>query len=168
MWVPESKLDALTLRPGDVLFNEGGDKDKLGRGWIWDGQVEGCVHQNHVFRARLRVDGIDPRWISHWGNVFGRWWFHERGSQTTGIASINKTVLRSLPVPVPPPSEQRALLDELDRQEIIARRLAAALAKTMTQVVSLRRSLLGAAFSGRLQDADWTARSATAREECVA
>src|SRR5581483_2740257 len=50
----ERRITELRLQPGDVLFNEGGDRDKLGRGWVWDGQIEECIHQNHVFRARLR------------------------------------------------------------------------------------------------------------------
>src|SRR4051794_17800227 len=44
----------MKLVPGDVLFTEGGDRDKLGRGWIWRGEILECVHQNHIFRARLR------------------------------------------------------------------------------------------------------------------
>ncbi len=27
----------LRLQPGDLLLNEGGDRDKIGRGWVWDG-----------------------------------------------------------------------------------------------------------------------------------
>ena len=45
---------ALCLETGDVLMNEGGDRDKLGRGWVWEGQIEGCIHQNHVFREGVQ------------------------------------------------------------------------------------------------------------------
>jgi predicted GIY-YIG superfamily endonuclease len=46
---PETAINELRLEPGDVLFTEGGDRDKLGRGWIWEGQLPECIHQNHVF-----------------------------------------------------------------------------------------------------------------------
>ena len=72
--VAPEKAAKLELRPGDVLLNEGGDRDKLGRGWVWEGQVEGCIHQNHVFRARL-AGGIEPKLVSIWGNTFGQGWF---------------------------------------------------------------------------------------------
>ncbi len=42
-------------------MNEGGDRDKLGRGWVWEGQISDCVHQNHVFRLRLRSDSVTPK-----------------------------------------------------------------------------------------------------------
>ncbi|MGH8017786.1 MAG: restriction endonuclease subunit S, partial [Opitutaceae bacterium] len=47
-----SEIAELALKPGDVVLTEGGDHDKLGRGAMWDGQIKGCIHQNHVFRVR--------------------------------------------------------------------------------------------------------------------
>ena len=41
----------LALIDGDVLFNEGGDRDKLGRGWIWEGKVAECIHQCKLSRC---------------------------------------------------------------------------------------------------------------------
>ncbi|MGA1410230.1 MAG: restriction endonuclease subunit S, partial [Prochlorotrichaceae cyanobacterium] len=38
--VPQNRVEDLLLKPGDILFNEGGDIDKLGRGWIWSGEIE--------------------------------------------------------------------------------------------------------------------------------
>src|SRR5688500_7181021 len=35
----EQEVRNLLLRPGDILFTEGGDRDKLGRGWIWNGEI---------------------------------------------------------------------------------------------------------------------------------
>ena len=48
--LPED-VDEYHLEDGDILVTEGGDPDKLGRGAIWRGQVERCIHQNHVFRV---------------------------------------------------------------------------------------------------------------------
>ena len=60
----EQEIAALLLRPGDILFNEGGDRDKLRRGWVWSGEIPHCIHQNHVFRARLRDSDDEPKFIS--------------------------------------------------------------------------------------------------------
>ena len=36
--VTQEVADQLALVPGDILFTEGGDRDKLGRGWVWKGE----------------------------------------------------------------------------------------------------------------------------------
>jgi type I restriction enzyme S subunit len=77
--VPPQKAKALQLEPGDILFNEGGDRDKLGRGWVWQGQVAHCIHQNHVFRARLLTRRFEPKYVSLHGNNFGQQWFEHMG-----------------------------------------------------------------------------------------
>ncbi len=51
---PASKVEQLRLRQGDVLLNEGGDRDKLGRGWVWTEGPDPCIHQNHVYRGPHR------------------------------------------------------------------------------------------------------------------
>lgn len=112
----EKDIKELTLQAGDVLFNEGGDRDKLGRGWVWRNEVENCIHQNHVFRMRPFLSEVLPELISHHGNTFGKTWFQHAGKQTTNLASINMTMLRMFPVPLGPADEQRELLTQLDRQ----------------------------------------------------
>lgn len=113
--VAPRKTDALRLLPGDVLFNEGGDRDKLGRGWVWSGEIEKCIHQNHVFRARL-CEAFDPRFVSWHGNTFGRGWFEAKGRQTTNLASLNMTNLKAFPVPAPPLADQRRIVARIERQ----------------------------------------------------
>lgn len=100
--IPSSRLADYLLQPGDILFNEGGDRDKLGRGWVWNGEIPDCCHQNHVFRARPNSDLVDSKFVSYWGNEFGREYFEREGKQTTNLASINRAKLRALPVPLPP------------------------------------------------------------------
>ncbi|MEO7556117.1 MAG: restriction endonuclease subunit S [Acidimicrobiales bacterium] len=151
--VPPEKAAKLELRPGDVLLNEGGDRDKLGRGWVWEGQVEGCIHQNHVFRARL-AGGIEPKLVSIWGNTFGQGWFEGRGKQSTNLASINLSTLKSFPIPIAPAEEQPRILAEVERQltflDVCERTVDSELARS----AALRRSVLKSAFEGRLAPQD--------------
>lgn len=99
--VPVAKANSLRLEPGDVLLNEGGDRDKLARGWVWEGQIADCIHQNHVFRARLRSD-LNPYFASWAINVIGGPWAERNGKQSVNLASISLRMIRRLPVPVPP------------------------------------------------------------------
>jgi type I restriction enzyme S subunit len=106
----ENEVRRYSLRPGDVLFNEGGDRDKLGRGCVWRGEIQECLHQNHVFRVRPFLRDYSPDFLSHYGNSSGQEWFFRRATQSVNLASINQTVLRSLPVPVPPAGEQEQIV----------------------------------------------------------
>ena len=52
MQVDGSEVDRYRLLAGDVLFTEGGDADKLGRGTVWKEEIPLCLHQNHIFVVR--------------------------------------------------------------------------------------------------------------------
>ena len=86
---PRDVVEKLRLQPNDVLINEGGDKDKVGRDWVWSGELECYIHQNHVFRARPRLAELDGRHISAYGNEIGRKYFFDQAKQTTNLASIS-------------------------------------------------------------------------------
>ena len=47
------EAEKYALKPGELLMTEGGDRDKLGRGTIWHGEIPGCLHQNHVFAVQV-------------------------------------------------------------------------------------------------------------------
>lgn len=145
-----NKAEKLVLQPGDILFTEGGDRDKLGRGWVWDGQIANCIHQNHVFRARLTNGDFDPRFISMHANTWGQQWFETHGKQTTNLASINLTTLKSFPVPAPPLDEQRAVVYALQSIMRSQDRLQADLNRAERCSKTLRRAVLSSAFSGQL------------------
>ena len=114
--VPNDKVDSLLLKPGDVLFNEGGDRDKLGRGWVWNGQIQRCTFQNYVFRARFYLpEAFEPKLISWYANTFGQDYFMAKGKQTTNLASINKTMLSAFPVPVAPIDQQKRIIAEIEK-----------------------------------------------------
>lgn len=149
---PEQKIQELLLRQGDVLFNEGGDRDKLGRGWIWREEISECIHQNHVFRARM-VDGtVEPKYISWYGNTFGQRYFIDQGKQTTNLASINLTKLGGLPIPVPPFAEQNRIVAEVERRISVIEQMEATVETSLKRAEALRQSILRIAFSGRLSD----------------
>ena len=69
-------IDRFSLQKGDVLMNEGGDYDKLGRGAVWEGQIEPCLHQNHVFRVRPILDILDSYFLDAVsGSEYGKRYF---------------------------------------------------------------------------------------------
>lgn len=150
----EDEIVELRLEPGDILFNEGGDRDKLGRGWIWSGELPECVHQNHVFRARVLTDDIQPRYLSWYGNGSGQAYFFDQGKQTTNLASINLTKLKGLPVPIPPKQEQARIVEEVDRLLSVTDESLTEVERNSVRCQRLRQSILKWAFEGKLADQD--------------
>ena len=103
------------LQVGDLLLTEGGDADKLGRTAIWRGQIPDCIHQNHIFRARLRSAELLPEWFMLYLNSgYGQSYFLGSAKQTTNLATINMRQLRRCPIPVPPAAEQRRIVAKVD------------------------------------------------------
>jgi type I restriction enzyme S subunit len=147
---PEADIRDLRLVPGDILFNEGGDRDKLGRGWVWEGQLSECIHQNHVFRARLYLADVSPKLVSWWGNSFGKNYFLREGKQTTNLASINITKLSAFPIPLPSAAEQQQIINEVECRLSVIDELEATVEANLTHADSLRQSVLGTAFRGKL------------------
>ena len=151
--VPEKKAIALTLHPGDVLMNEGGDRNKLGRGWIWEGQIPGVIHQNHVFRARVRDAEIAPKLLSWYANSSGRW-FDQNGKQSVNLASISLSKIKNFPLPIPPKAEQQRIVDRIEDNLSVLDNVASLSTRSLVRSASLRRALLSRAFTGRLVPQD--------------
>lgn len=146
----ESDIEALRLRHGDILFNEGGDREKLGRGWIWEEQLPECIHQNHVFRVRLFLSTMSSKFISWWGNSFGKYYFLREGKQTTNLASVNLTKLSAFPVPLSSLFEQQAITEEAEHRLSVAEEIEMGIEANIKRAERLRQSILRKAFSGKL------------------
>lgn len=112
--LPISEIARSTLRYGDVVMTEGGDIDKLGRGCVWRDEVEGCLHQNHVFAVRPNQSRLLPDYlVLILGSRQGRSYFEITAKRTTNLASTNSTTLGSLPLFLPGVAEQQQILDAL-------------------------------------------------------
>jgi len=142
-----AEVERYHLRVGDILLTEGGDADKLGRGAVWHGQIDPCIHQNHVFRVRLTDAGLAPEFISRLlGSQRGKRYFLRMAKQTTGIASINLTQLRGFPILEPPLAAQEEFLNQLS----CIRDTEAVLQRSAEQMDMLFASLQQRAFRGEL------------------
>jgi restriction endonuclease S subunit len=113
--IREREVERYILREGDVLLTEGGDFDKLGRGFVWRGQIQNCVHQNHVFAVRTGGEILLPEYLAYLiQSRYGKAYFLEVAHRTTNLASINSTKLKAFPVLVPPFFEQEEIIRILE------------------------------------------------------
>jgi type I restriction enzyme, S subunit len=115
--IPREDLTRYSLQPGDVLMNEGGDFDKVGRGSVWQGEIEPCIHQNHVFA--VRPTAVSSAWLNAFtGSLAAQFYFMGRAKQSTNLASISSSNIMELPVAMPPATEVDLLLAHLDRETV--------------------------------------------------
>jgi type I restriction enzyme S subunit len=77
-------------------------------------------------------------------------------NQGAAQPNLNTTIVRGIPVPLPPEEEQRFLVQELQRRLSLIDKLEATVEENLKQANALRQSILKQAFSGELvpQDPD--------------
>lgn len=145
--VTDNEIQQYKLRKGDLLLTEGGDPDKLGRGAVWNNEIDECIHQNHIFRVRVRDTLINPIFLSALiASKFGKSYFLKAAKQTTGIASINSTQLKAFPLIKPPLPLQNQFAAIVKKTES----LKAKYNQNLTELENLYGSLSQRAFKGEL------------------
>ncbi len=138
---------------GDILYTEGGDRDKLGRGTIWRDEIKNCIHQNHIFRARLVSKSIDPKYIAYYSQTkTAKDYFFKYGKQTTNLASINIKTLSGLPIPLYPIDIQQEIVQEIEAKLSVCNKAEETILETEQQIEQLRISILRNAAMGKLSD----------------
>ncbi len=107
------RYDRYQLKVGDLLLTEGGDPDKLGRGTVWEGEIEGCAHQNHVFAVRPDTEQVLSWFLAAvTRSVYAKQYFLGCSKRTSNLATINKQQVSSFLVPIPDISTQQNILSE--------------------------------------------------------
>lgn len=149
--VSEKMVDRYLLQKGDVLFTEGGDFDKLGRGSVWNAEIKVCLHQNHVFVVRPDKKILDPYFLSlQAGSRYGKKYFLSCAKQTTNLASINSTQLKNYPVRLPVIEEQKAILNMVSDVLKKERQVKDAAELVISQIDVMKKAVLARAFRGEL------------------
>lgn len=154
--VPVRIAERTSLRAGDVLMTEGGDRDKLGRGAMWDARISPCLHQNHVFAIRCDTERLLPQFLVYALDAPpAREYFNLTAKQTTNLASTNSTIVRNTQLPVPSIDTQYRTVDSLDR---VLSYLDAAIADAREAIAlsrERRAALISAAVTGKIDVRDW-------------
>ncbi|MGY4636160.1 restriction endonuclease subunit S [Pseudomonas sp. TE24901] len=147
--VPASEASANLLAYGDVLMNEGGDIDKLGRGCVWRDEIKPCLHQNHVFA--VRPHSVDSEWLALWTSTLqAKRYFESRAKRSTNLASISGSNVKELPVPMPPDLEQKGIKDLVRKTSSRIEMLKVELSKSLRLLTERRAALITATVNGQV------------------
>lgn len=162
--IEPSQLERYLLRDGDVLMNEGGDNDQLGRGAVWTASIDNCIHQNHVFA--IRPQNIESDWLDMLTRAaYAKFHFYRVAKQSTNLASISSTNIKETPLLIPPVEERVEILKFIKLQ---LGRLKKSEELSVNQVALLqerRTALISAAVTGKIDVRDWVAPDTQVIEE---
>lgn len=153
--VSRKELEQLRLHVGDVLMNEGGDFDKLGRGAVWSGEIENYVHQNHVFRVRTDSSSLLPYFLAFYSeSSFGKKYFLISSKQSTNLASINSTQLNAYPIALPSREEQQSIIERISAANCRIEQMKTEAGKLRNQKSGLMHDLLTGKVPVKVEEAE--------------
>jgi type I restriction enzyme S subunit len=153
--LPERVAARVELRPDDVLMTEGGDLDKLGRGHLWNGEIAGCLHQNHIFAVRCFRHKLIPQFLAYvTASQYGRDYFEATGKRTTNLACTNATKVGEFPIPLPSIEEQEAIYAHLDEKLGEIKRISATIGTQIEKLNAYRKSLIHECVTGQRRVAE--------------
>lgn len=139
------------LPPGTVLLGMIGQGKTRGQAAILE--IEACSNQN---AAAILVGkrGLPPRFIYYF--------FQHRYERTRQEGSgneqqaLNKSIVRSIPLALPPAAEQERIVAEIDRRFSTCDEGSAEVNSNLVRCTVLRQSILKTAFEGRIVPQDPT------------
>ncbi|CAK2484189.1 restriction endonuclease subunit S [Vibrio crassostreae] len=141
--VREKDISRFSLMQGDLLLTEGGDFDKLGRGFVWQNEIPNCLHQNHVFSVRTNNDLLNPWFLSLvTRSQYGKQYFLRCAKKTSNLASINSSQLKEFRVLAPEISVQNQIVKEMH----ILNEVEGRLQKQKKSINALNKALINKVF----------------------
>ncbi len=147
--------DRLFLRPGDLLIvRTNGSRDLIGRCAPVTRDVDSAF-ASYLIRFRLDPSQINVEYASMM--LSSPWWrsrLEQAAASSAGQYNLSLRSLEPMPVALPPLPEQDKIVSEVDRQlsDLVACERAMEAGVALSR--GLRRSVLKAAFEGRLVPQD--------------
>lgn len=143
-----AEIQRTTLVKNDLLVVEGhGNPNEIGRAALWNGDIEQCVHQNHLIRARFDFKKVEPVFASEYVNSpGGRQHLLRAGKSTSGLNTISVSNVRETPIALPHLPLQQTFATRIASIEV----LKATHRRALAALDALFASLQQRAFAGQL------------------
>ncbi len=159
----EGEWDAGTAAPflirrGDFFVSRGnGSLDLVGRGGLVVDDPDPVAYPDTLIRVRVPNDYLEPSLLALvWNSAAVREQLEGQARTTAGIYKVNQGMLNEVRLPLPPREEQARIVAEVERQMSFVEACERAVNASLERSAALRRSVLKAAFEGRLVPQDPT------------
>ena len=150
MRIGDEEFPNVSVQFGDLVVCEGGEP---GRCAVWDRKNESIAIQKALHRIRPSR-GVSSHYLSFVlaaGTYNGRL---KKAFTGTGINHLTGESLASYPVPLPPSSEQEAIVATVNNQFSVIEQVEADIDAKLQSAQILRQSILKHAFAGKLVPQD--------------
>ena len=138
------------LHSGDVLMTEGGDRDKLGRGCVWHGEIEPCLHQNHVFAVQTNETILLPEFLEYLtASDVGRSYFDVTAIKTTNLACTSSSKVLAFTIPLPPIEEQIEIVSYIKKRSLELNKLIMKKELLVQELERYKKSLIYEVVTGK-------------------
>lgn len=116
------EFERTRLQNGDLLIVEGhGNPDEIGRVAIWNDQIDDCVHQNHLIRARPNSSLLISTFAcAYLNSSFGRQHLLRSGKTTSGLNTITTSDVKTCTVFLPPLKLQKRYQSLIEAADSVA------------------------------------------------
>jgi type I restriction enzyme S subunit len=142
----------LALQSGDVLVTRSNTPELVGDACIVPSNFPSLLIPDLIYRLRLRRDLIEPEYLSSFLiTPAARTQIRRDARGSSGsMVKVSQEHLLNWLIPVPPPIEQRAILEYLARERTRTAELEDALHRSIALLKERRSALITAAVTGQL------------------
>jgi len=146
------RVEDLWLQPGDILVQRANTAELVGTTAIYEGDPSWAIFPDLLIRLRADSSQILPRYLA--ASLRSERAHRALRAKAKGLAGsmpkIDHAAIAEVRVPVPGRREQQRRVEQLEVVDASRAALLADLNRALKRAETLRRSLLEAAFSGRL------------------
>lgn len=140
----------LEMRPGDILFNRTNSPALVGKVGLFDGDPKDLTFASYLVRCRVTSEH-DPVWATHFLSSHRFLGF----ARSQALVSLHQANLSSsrwggLPVVVPSLPEQRAIVDHIERANVLASREISNAQREVELLLEFRTRLTADVATGQL------------------
>lgn len=147
-----NEIENYQLKAGDILtIRSNGSVDLVGKCALVSTKDEKYLYAGYLIRLRPISPLINSKYLLNClSSIDLRYQIESKAKSTSGVNNINSGELRSLIVPICSPSEQHAIIQEIETRLSVCDKIEQDIEVNLEKAEALRQSILKKAFEGKL------------------
>ena len=144
------ELENLILEDGDLIFNRTNSAELVGKTAVYKKHHPRATFASYLIRIKFQEIFLSDYVCIYINSLYGRKYISSVVSQQVGQANVNGKKLANMPLPLPPLSEQRRIVAEVERQLSMVQELEQTVSINLKRAARMRQAILQRALEGKL------------------